>query len=253
MSSTIQTLCADALGRAGLTPADATREAIDRLAKSLDARARGLDDLDRAQLEALAVAYAFDCATAEMLETACGEQGPLTASGRPNPALAQAASVRTRMHRHLKAIKSLIKTAPRTDREGERTREAETTVDTPHRTAPKIRIEGNAPAEASSGALAKEEPQRAVPHSIHPDEKASHTDTPASEDQLGAAPASSAVASTEPPSAPLQPAAQGAAPTAPPMNRAQRRAQERLENRIARKQRKRLRNGKKKSAAQALG
>lgn len=239
METTIQTLCADALERAGLEPSDTARETIHRLALWLDARTEDLDLLDRIELENAVVAYAVDCATAELLETACREHGPLTSTGRPNPALTQAASARTRMHRHLKTIRTLLNKSPRSGRLGERTREAEIERPAPPRqnqqhAAPRPQRDGEAPAEPPRATTDNERTGEAVlpvvpnASTMDPAGECVHLGTPAVDDR--------------------RPTAES---TPPPMNRAQRRAQARLQARVERKERKRNRRKPKRAETRA--
>lgn len=228
MSTTIQTLCAKAVERLGVTPGEATLARILSFACSLDERAASLDLLDQVELENAAVEYATAWIAAEHLETAVGETGPfalryakdsLETSCRVNPALSHAAAARTRMRQILKAIKALLKGA-------QREAEAQRTVE-PRQTAPMTNEELQTSADTLSEPSAKEHPPVAT-SALTPVEPIAVAGESGRE---GEVPDEPRQANPEPQPAPEP-------PVAPPMNRAQRRAQARLEAKQRRRARK---------------
>lgn len=211
MSTTIQTQCAEALQRFGIIPSETAQERMHRFAQSLDQRIGQLEYLDQFELENDAVEYVTAWATAEMLESAVRETGPvalryakdsLEKSCRVNPALTHAAAARTRMRQIYKTIKSLLKPAPKDS--GERAENGEST-----------RARENEHTSAQASACPPTERTRAS--------EGERTREPEPLDYPTPPPTTTATPETP------------ETPAAPPMNRAQRRAQARFEAKQRRK------------------
>lgn len=115
MSASIQTLCVDALDRVDITPEPGTLDEIAAFVSALDRRAAGLDALDRIELGQAAAEYTTAWVIAEQLEATCRDFGLFTAHDGVRSAVSRAASERARMRQILKAIKSLLNSAPKPD------------------------------------------------------------------------------------------------------------------------------------------